>query len=75
MTTRYMLLPSQNPDRARLLELPPDLEPLEAYRYVTGVIAQIEETQGPVPEPDEVCEALEELGFRPLPLVWGPRIG
>ncbi|CAK0775746.1 conserved hypothetical protein [Gammaproteobacteria bacterium] len=74
MTARYMLLPSQDPDQSRLLMLPPDLEPLEAYRYATGIIAQLEEARGPSPTSDDVSEALEERGFQPVPLIWGPRI-
>jgi len=72
-----MLLPSGDPRRCRLLRMPRDLAPADAYRQVTGLMAALESAAGHgggrVPA-EEVVEALEERGFELLPLVLGPSL-
>ncbi len=81
MADQLMLLPSATPSRVRLIRVPRDMAPLEAYRLVTGVIAALE-AQGPsgtgdgppgrqIPV-DEIVDALEDQGFECLDLLLGP---
>jgi hypothetical protein len=77
MAESLMLLPSTDPARVRLLRVPLDLGTAEAYRFVTGVIADLE-SQGarngtPIPV-DEVTDALEDRGFEVLDLILGPTL-
>jgi len=81
MADQLMLLPSSDPERCRLLRMPQDLAPAEAYRQVTGLMAALESAQGHGGGPgggrvpvEEVIEALEERGFELLPLVLGPSL-
>jgi hypothetical protein len=84
MADRLMLLPSANPARIRLVRVPRDLAPAEAYRLVTGLIAGLESVGGTGgrPEPqgdgqvpvDEVVDALEDRGFENLDLILGPSL-
>jgi hypothetical protein len=73
MSQNLMLLPSREPSRARLVRIPDDLGPQEAYRYVTGLIAEVEGTAGE-DELAEVLEALEGRGFEPVEFVLGPAL-
>ena len=81
MADRLMLLPSADPARSRLLRIPLDLAPAEAYRQVTGVIAALESADGHGGGPggarvpvEAVIEALEDLGFEALDLILGPSL-
>ncbi len=73
MTGRIMVLPSKNPARIRLVTVPQDLGPQEAYRLVTGLVAEVEEAAGDEGLAD-VLEALEGRGFEPLDFVLGPAL-
>ena len=42
MTGRIMVLPSKSPAGIRLVKVPRDLGPQEAYRLVTGLVAEAE---------------------------------
>jgi hypothetical protein len=55
------------------VRVPDDLGPQEAYRYVTGLIAEVEGTAGE-DELAEVLEALEGRGFEPVEFVLGPAL-
>ncbi len=46
MTQSLMVLPSSDPARIRLVTIPEDLAPQEAYRMVTGLAAEVEEATG-----------------------------
>ena len=52
--------------------MPEDLEEHEAYRYVTGIIAKVEEA------PDyiwnDVLELLEDRGFESVDFIHGPSL-
>lgn len=65
-----MLLPSRTPSMSRLVRMPPDLAPAEAYRLVTGLIAELEQ-DGDV-DVEEVVDLLEEHGFEGVELILGP---
>ena len=81
MADRLMLLPSAAPGLCRVLRMPEDLAPAEAFRQVTGRIAALESAAGHGGGPgggrvpvEDVIEALEERGFELLDLVLGPSL-
>jgi len=71
MTERLMVLPSKDVGRIRLVTVPEDMSPHEAYRYVTGLIAEIERT-GEDQWVDEVLDLLEDHGFDGVDFALGP---
>jgi hypothetical protein len=73
MTRSIMVLPSKDPTRIRLVTVPQDLGPQEAYRMVTGLVAEVEAAAGDEGLAD-VMEALEGRGFEPLDFVLGPAL-
>jgi hypothetical protein len=73
MPRRLMLLPSRDPARIRLVKVPPDLGPQEAYRMVTGLVAEAGSAAGEAGLAD-VLEALEGRGFEPVEFVLGPAL-
>jgi hypothetical protein len=70
---RLMLLPAADPAKIRLIRIPEDFHPQEAFRRVTGLIARVEES-------DQDCDwedlqaVLEENGFEPLSFEIGPSL-
>lgn len=73
MTQSLMVLPSSDPARIRLVTIPEDLAPQEAYRMVTGLAAEVEEATGAEGLTD-ILETLEERGFEPVEFVLGPTL-
>jgi hypothetical protein len=73
MTRRLMVLPSQDPARIRLVTVPQDLGLQEAYRLVTGLVAEVEDAAGEEGLAD-VLEALEGRGFEPVDFALGPAL-
>lgn len=73
MTGRIMVLTSKNPARIRLVTVPEDLGPQEAYRLVTGLVAGVEEAAGDEGL-TEIMEALEGRGFEAMDFVLGPAL-
>jgi hypothetical protein len=71
MTGRIMVLPSKNPAGIRLVKVPQDLGPQEAYRLVTGLVAEAEAGGGGLVE---IMESLEGRGFEPMDFVLGPAL-
>jgi hypothetical protein len=71
MNTRLMLLPSEHPQLSQLFEVPEDYQEQEAFRHVTGIIAAVEEQQGTI---EDIIEALEARGFRPIEFSLGPAL-
>lgn len=71
MAEKLMILPSSDPDQARVVVIPEDFERQEAFRIVTGLIAGIEQ-QGRNYDWEEVADVLEEYGFRQVECVAGP---
>jgi len=71
MAKRIMVLPSKDVGRIRVVTVPEDMSPHEAYRYVTGLIAGVP----PSSEDkwvDEVLDLLEDHGFEALEFSLGP---
>ena len=73
MTDRLMILPACDKTRIRLVRMPHDLEQQEAYRHVTGLIAQVEE-QDPDCTWEDVLTVLEDHGFEAVPFQLGPAL-
>ena len=73
MTDRLMILPSNDPARVRLVSIPEDISPHEAYRYVTRLVSE-------VPRADEdlwldaVMDTLEDKGFQRVDFLLGPAL-
>jgi hypothetical protein len=73
MTADLMILPAADKAKIRLVRIPPDYPSKEAYRHVTGLIAQVEE-QTPGYSWDDVLAALEDQGFEPVAFHLGPSL-
>lgn len=69
----FMILPAKDPQAMRLLRIPDDYEQHEAFRHVTGLIAQVEEDD-PGCDWDDIESALDEHGFESVAYVLGPGI-
>jgi len=75
MTRPIMVLPSKNPTRIRLVRVPEDLGPQEAYRLVTGLAAEAEAGAGDAEARlAETLDALEGRGFEPVDFLLGPAL-
>lgn len=72
MSSRLMLLPSKDAERVLLVSVPDDIAVPEAYRHVTGVIAEVED--GASGQPDELIDALEVHGFELVEFSLGPSL-
>jgi hypothetical protein len=73
MSEKFMVLPSKNSEKIRVISVPADYEEHEVYRHVTGVIASIEE-QIPDYDWDDILESLEEHGFSEVDFILGPEL-
>lgn len=73
MTNNLMVLPAQHFEYVRLLQMPKDMEEHEAYRYVTGIIAEVQENN-PDCSWEDVGDALEERGFSEVDFTLGPEL-
>lgn len=72
MSSNLMILPANKYTNIRLIKMPEDIEEHEAYRYVTGLIAKVEES--PEYSWDDVLDLLEERGFEAIDFVLGPSL-
>ena len=72
MSNDLMILPANEPENVRLIQIPDDFEAHEAYRYVTGLIAKAEEDSEYTW--DDILELLEERGFEAVDFVLGPSV-
>jgi len=66
-----MVLPSRDVGRIRVVTVPEDMSPHEAYRYVTGLIAGVERT-GADSWVEDVLDVLEDHGFETVDFSLGP---
>ncbi len=73
MSTNFMILPASAPERMRLLRVPDDYESHEAYRHVTALMAEVQEST-PDWEWEDLAQVLEAQGFMPLDCVLGPAL-
>jgi hypothetical protein len=68
-----MILPAATFDYIRLLRLPDDMEEQEAYRYATGIIAEVQESVADCSWED-IADALEAHGFSEVTFTLGPEL-
>lgn len=73
MSSDLMILPANDKTRIRLVRIPPDYPVKEAYRHVTGLIAEIEE-QTPNYDWDDILAVLEDHGFAAVHFELGPSL-
>ena len=69
MSNNLMILPANKAADIRLIQIPEDIEEHEAYRYVTGLIAKVEENAEYSWE--DVLDLLEERGFEAVDFTLG----
>ena len=72
MSNNLMILPANKHTDIRLIQIPEDIEEHEAYRYVTGLIAKVEENADYTWE--DVLDLLEERGFEAVEFTLGPAL-
>jgi len=72
MSNNLMILPANEPANVRLIRIPDDFEEHEAYRYVTGLIAKVEEELDYTW--DDVLDLLEQRGFEAVDFNLGPSL-
>ena len=73
MKKRLMILPANESRVIRLIRVPDDFEEHEAFRYVTGLIAGVEE-ETPDYTLEDITAALEDSGFEPVEFILGPSL-
>ena len=73
MMSRLMVLPAEHFEYVRVLNRPEDMEEHEAYRYATGIIAEVQEDNNDCSRED-VADALEEHGFTEVDFILGPEL-
>ncbi len=72
MSNDLMVLPASNTTKIRLIRIPDDIEAQEAYRYVTGLIAKVEEDADY--DWEDILDLLEEKGFEAVDFILGPSL-
>ena len=72
MDSNLMILPANETENIRLIKIPNDFEQHEAYRYVTGLIAKVEEESDY--DWDDVLDLLEQRGFESVDFIFGPSL-
>ncbi|MGD8998987.1 MAG: hypothetical protein PVF75_01115 [Granulosicoccaceae bacterium] len=73
MPDQLMILPASKFDYIRLLRMPDDMEEHEAYRYATGIIAEVQESEADCSWED-IADALETHGFSEVTYTLGPEL-
>lgn len=72
MRDNLMILPANDTAQIRLIRIPDDYEAHEVYRYVTGLIAKVEEDASY--NWDDILELLEDRGFEAVDFILGPSL-
>lgn len=72
MSENLMILPASELANIRLIKFPDDFEEHEVYRYVTGLIAKVEED--PEYTWDDISDLLEDRGFELVNFILGPSL-
>ena len=70
---QLMLLPATSPSAMRLVKIPYDFESHEAFRRVTGLIAEVEH-ENPDYDWEDIEAILEDQGFETVEFVLGPSL-
>ncbi len=71
--TDLMILPARDHSRIRLIRVPDDFERHEAFRHVTGLIAEVESENQDYGW-DDIAEALENQGYELVDYLLGPEL-
>lgn len=74
MEQRLMLLPCRKFDRPVLVLIPEDFGEEEAFRRVTGLIAEVEEESPGSYSREDILDALEAHGFVEVEYELGPEL-
>ncbi len=72
MNNKLMILPANEAENIRLIRIPDDFSEHEVYRYVTGLIAKVEEDSEY--SWDDILDLLEDRGFEPVDFMLGPSL-
>ncbi len=72
MNNKLMILPANKVENIRLIRIPDDFEEHEVYRYVTGLIAKVEEDSEYTW--DDIIDLLEDRGFESVDFMLGPSL-
>lgn len=70
---KLMILPAADATAIRAVQIPEDFEAQEAYRYVVGLIAKVEE-ENPDYDWEDIAAVLEEHEFNPVEFILGPHL-
>jgi hypothetical protein len=73
MSETLMILPARESTAIRLVRVPDEFEQHEAFRHVTGLIANIEE-DNPDYAWEDIATMLEDHGFDPVEFILGPNL-
>jgi len=73
MNDRYMILPAHEYAETRLIKIPKDFEEHEAYRHITGLIAEVEE-ENPDYTWKDIAAMLEDHDIEIVDFVLGPAL-
>jgi len=73
MSETLMILPASESTAIRLVRVPDEFEQHEAFRHVTGLIANIEE-DNPDYAWEDIAAILEDHGFEPVDFILGPTL-
>jgi hypothetical protein len=73
MTDQLMVLPSKDVGRIRLVTVPEDMSRHEAYRYVSGLISDVERTDDNH-WVEDALDLLEDHGFESVDFLLGPSL-
>ncbi len=73
MSDVLMILPASESTGIRLVRVPDEFEQHEAYRRVTGLVADIEE-ENPDYTWEDIAASLEDHGFEPVEFILGPML-
>lgn len=74
MSQRLMLLPSIVHEQSIIVSIPDDFGDEEAFRYVTGLVAQVEEDKPKTYDRQDIMDVLEDHGFDEVCFVAGPEL-
>lgn len=74
MEERLMLLPCRQFERPVLVSIPQDLGEEEAFRHVTGLIAEVEEESPGSYSREDILDTLEAHGFIEIEYELGPEL-
>ena len=72
MTNKLVRLPANKVENIRLIRIPDDFEEHEVYRYVTGLIAKVEEDSEYTW--DDILDLPEQRGFESVDFMLGPSL-